>query len=708
MNRTTIMSLGTLCLAGANFARAVDYPGAPPGASRATCSATEATLENDAISVRWTFADGGLKPDRLSHRQSSTGLPLEGSECFRLVLGQTPDPRTRTLNASEMKLVARPEIKRIEPQSRAVRLADRLGGWELSARLSSTAPRFEVRWRAILRNGANYVRQELSIVVEDEPLELDELILLELAAPGAETVGSVDGSPVVAGDMFFAVEHPASKSRILEPEATGGKETRFRCSYPGTALLPESETPVFSSVIGVVPSGQLRRGFLYYLERERAQPYRPFLHYNNGSEIGCEYWQRQRHKTPEEAARFRGDQQRIWLANIDAFGRELVERRQVVMDSFAHDFEWDDQNVVWRFHEGYFHGFAPAQRTAAKYRSRVGVWYSPAGGYPGKSARLEHGREQGLETNPRGLSLAGPRYYVRIRQACVNMVRRYGVNYFKFDGFGAGNNQSGPGPYLSDVEALLRLIAELRAADARVFVNPSTGSWPSPFWLRYADSIWRQGSDTNVQGKGSVRQRWITYRDSEVYHATLQRAPLYPISSLMIHGIYINHLCLFGNPYDPSSPKPTYETGDLVDEIRSFFGTGTNLQELYIAPDLMTPAAWDTLAEAANWSRANADVLADTHWIGGDPAKDEVYGWASWCERKGILSLRNPSDRAATVAIDVAEAFELPAGAAQTYSLTSPWKEDATAAPIRLTAGRPHAFKLEPFQVLMYDATPER
>jgi len=38
----------------------------------------------------------------------------------------------------------------------------------------------------------------------------------------------------------------------------------------------------------------------------------------------------------------------------------------------------------------------------------------------------------------------------------------------------------------------------------------------------------------------------------------------------------------------------------------------------------MRPQDWDALAEAAQWSRSNADVLVDTHWIGGDPAKGEI------------------------------------------------------------------------------------
>jgi hypothetical protein len=112
------------------------------------------------------------------------------------------------------------------------------------------------------------------------------------------------------------------------------------------------------------------------------------------------------------------------------------------------------------------------------------------------------------------------------------------------------------------------------------------------------------------------------------------------------------------------------------------------------------------MAESAKWSRANADVLADTHWVGGDPALGQVYGWASWSKRKAVLALRNPSDRLAMVEVDAAKVFELPAGAPRQYTLKSPWKEDAAKSAVTVKAGVPQRFKLQPFEVLVWDATP--
>jgi len=139
---------------------------------------------------------------------------------------------------------------------------------------------------------------------------------------------------------------------------------------------------------------------------------------------------------------------------------------------------------------------------------------------------------------------------------------------------------------------------------------------------------------------------------------------------------------------------------------------------MYITHSLLSDEDWNTLAEAAKWSRNNADVLVDTHWIGGDPNKLEVYGWASWSPRAGICTLRNPSDKPQTYSMDVAKAFELPPGAPRIFQARSPWHENRDrenkdknknddAKSIRLVAGEPHTISLKPFEVLNLEALPE-
>ena len=98
------------------------------------------------------------------------------------------------------------------------------------------------------------------------------------------------------------------------------------------------------------------------------------------------------------------------------------------------------------------------------------------------------------------------------------------------------------------------------------------------------------------------------------------------------------------------------------------------------------------------------EILADTHWLGGDPAQGQVYGWASWSPCQAILALRNPNDQPAELALDIAQAFELPAGSPRHYRLNSPWHADAGQPALDLKAGEPHRFQLAPFAVLVFDA----
>ncbi|MGB8478501.1 MAG: hypothetical protein WCE63_06625 [Acidobacteriaceae bacterium] len=278
------------------------------------------------------------------------------------------------------------------------------------------------------------------------------------------------------------------------------------------------------------------------------------------------------------------------------------------------------------------------------------------------------------------------------------MVEKYGVNFFKLDGTGNANHVFPGSQFDSDFDALVHLIGRLRTAKPSLFVSVTTGTQPSPFWLLDADSIWRGGADHSFTGVGSSRQRWITYRDAQTYKNIVQRAPLYPLNSLMLHGIIYARLA-DGLNTDPN--------GDFESEVHSYFGSGTQLQEMYITPSLLSSQDWDTLAETANWARKNSDTLKDTHWIGGDPGRLQVYGWASWNtdDHRGIVTLRNPSSKPQDFLLDVRDAFELPTNAPRKYMAAAPWK-DSTIRPVSLIAGKSLRIQLKPFEVRTLDAQP--
>jgi hypothetical protein len=386
------------------------------------------------------------------------------------------------------------------------------------------------------------------------------------------------------------------------------------------------------------------------------------------------------------------------LDRIHAFGTELTEKRHVKLSSFLFDDGWDNHESLWQFNKGFPQGFTPVLKAAEQYGAAPGIWLSPWGGYDKpKLERIAFGRKNGYEIVDDGYALSGPKYYEHFRDACVDLIKNYGVNQFKLDGTGNANTVFPGSAFDSDFAAAIHLIGELRVVKPDLFVNLTTGTYPSPFWLLYADSIWRGGADDDFTGVGDARERWLTYRDAETYRGVVQSGPLFPLNSLMLHGIIYAKLRQHLNT-DPGD--------DFRNEVRSYFGTGTQLQELYITPSLMTAKNWDDLAEAANWSRTNADVLRDTHWVGGNPAWLEVYGWASWSAQKSILVLRNPSDHAQHIALDPGRALELPVTAARHFSAKSPWDSDADQSAVKLDAGVPHTFELAPFEVKTLELMP--
>ena len=204
------------------------------------------------------------------------------------------------------------------------------------------------------------------------------------------------------------------------------------------------------------------------------------------------------------------------------------------------------------------------------------------------------------------------------------------MNQFKFDGTGNADRVVPGSEFDSDFAAAIHLIGELRALKPDLYINLTTGTYPSPFWLRYADSIWRGGEDHRFPGRGS---RSASSGSRIAMPSTLRHivvsGPLYPLNSLMLHGMI----------YAKSRRGTWIPTHRAISRGRfTATGTGTQLQEMYITPSLLSSARLGRFGRRLpKWSRKNAAVLKDTHWIGGDPAKLEVYGWAHGSPRKGDI-----------------------------------------------------------------------
>ena len=652
----------------------IPYPGEDPGKAAITkLKDLHVVLENNVI--RMEFVNDGKKINLQGFNDKKTHEELKpsASALFELILQDST-----VITSDDFRPANSPVVSDLKGNSKAIVYAERLAGKKYSADLENKEKGIYVNWEAELRDGSNYVRQIFRFK-SDGRNRISRFILVKLPAKtGIKKEGVVDGSPIVFKNMFFAIEHPMSQT----------EERKASLSSYIMQLTPVTSTKsvAYSTVWGTTPPGQLRRGFLYYTERERSNHYHQMLHYNSWYDISWDDG-----KFTEYQA----------LERMKMYRDSLIIKRHVHLNAFLFDDGWDDNKTLWRFNqEGFPNGFKRLREFAYSCKSSVGVWMSPFGGYgPAKEKRLEYGKNQNppFETNANGFTLAGPVYYNRFLEVTKNFIKDYNISMFKFDGVGPGNDANGAGiAYNNDIEAFLRLLKDLKVAKPDLYLDLTTGTWPSPYWLMYGDNIWRSGEDFNRAGEGSDQQRAITYRDAIIYKNVVKKAPLYPLNALMNGGIII---AKYGLP-----EKFSLNDKDISDDIWSFFASGVSLQELYINPHYLNSANWDCLAKASNWARENEPIMADIHWIGGNPAQGEVYGYAAWSNGKAVLSLRNPSKVEKTFEVNVSDVFELPVNVSKEYIFYDVKSFKAAGEKKVSAKGRSFKITLQPFEVKVFNA----
>ncbi len=462
-------------------------------------------------------------------------------------------------------------------------------------------------------------------------------------------------------------------------DAVALTQEQFLTAYvPVNDTLAPGASMTFSAVGGICAEpAQFRRVFNTYLNRERAHPHRMLPHYNSWYDLCINRNDRgvEGRFTEQEA-----------LDSMRAFREELYEKRGVFINSYLWDDGWDEWNSLWGFNANFPEGFKNLAAEAHKVPgASISCWMSPFGGYGGSfGRRLAYAKKEGIvDANAPGLQLSKPLYYAAFRDRVLGMIKAYDMNLFKFDRMGSGQDANGAGErYAADLRAVGQLCAEMRAAKQDVFINCTVGTWASPYWLMWCDSIWKGDGDCDWLGEvGTPRQKWVTYRDNAIYDRFVSKAPLFPLNSLMMHGIIVckssphntmtDYRGTGAYKYDGEGYATPTACADFAAEVWMGVALGTGLQEYYITPELMSKVWWDILADGVKWLKANESILTDAHWIGGDPADGadmqkrgnapkDVYGYASLGEKKGLFILRNPSDKPQSVTVDMDGWLEMP------------------------------------------------
>jgi PKD repeat protein len=664
MRFPSFIAAPTFALAG--MATAVDFPGTAPGAATARTESSVHTVSNQVIGASFKVQGGQLVLDSIKDKVSGKNYPQSVvSPVFKM----------KTSSAgllSDWVVTSGPALADAVVDANSASKGKHVPGKVIKATLASMSGGVIANWQAELRDGSGYIRTVVDFQGNGSAsgsfTEIEMLCDLQIDPAGAQKVGSQDGAVLRSGGMFFGVEMPFYWNNLTNNRIRGGITTTL-------SLAPDKRYE-FSAVMGVYPNGQLRRAFLHYNDRERARSYKPLLHYNCWFDL-------------ERRVSATG-----MIGRIDEIEEQLHTQRGVAVDSYVIDDGYDDYSAAtggfWAYDGTKFpNGFTPVADRLKDVGSNLGIWISPGGGYGSVAERAERAKED-LGLNSFSWDLTIPEYYTWWHDRHVSHVQNDRANYFKWDQLGT----SASGHFMR----LMQVARVMRGINPDVFVNTTVGTWQSPFWLNQIDCTWRGGNDMGYEGDGDERERWNTYRDRVSWDKIAETEHIYPLNALMNHGI------VFANGHPFAAQAYNGGTKDLRNEVRSFFGGGYALQELYLTPSLLGPSQWDAIAEGARWARNKANILVDAHFIGPSPASNQVYGFAAWQNNTGAITLRNPSSVVKTYDLDVGTAFELPAGVPQAYVLQAPYG-DQRIQTLSTLAGRITSIELQPYEVLVFDAT---
>ena len=482
------------------------------------------------------------------------------------------------------------------------------------------------------------------------------------------TIGDVDkahisgyhaslGQPFYMNGLFFGSEFPLTETKIRDKVGFiryySGKrfdQMKLNCGHTYRT---------WKTVVGAARSLEsqvIREDFLTYI-RDISRKVQPRFQYNS--------WYDHMHDITNENI------SKSFMEIEKGLTNTLVPPLDsyVVDDGFV---DWDAD--FWKFNEKFPNELYPASTLAKKFSSEFGLWNGPRGGYNSKTGKfgknMEKAGKGGYNKAANDVCVSSLDYIKNITDYYLDYTKKFDINYWKLDGFllcscpskkhghmVGGHN--GMYQYTEmwenwiDIFRKLRLNRETIGKD--MWINQTSYSIPSPWFLQWSDSLWIQNSEDigfiNKTKKGEELgnkdvDRTLTYRDNCYYDFSVVRNYQFPNEFLY------NHDPIYGNTANISMTDEEYRKYMFMMTTR-----GTAFWELYYSYNMFNDAKWRINADALRFIRNEYDVLKTSQFIGGCPAKGEVYGYSAWTEDRGIVSLRNPANRNQSFKLRLDEPF---------------------------------------------------
>ncbi len=456
------------------------------------------------------------------------------------------------------------------------------------------------------------------------------------------------------GGAFFGIEYPAATTTLNGREK---KDIHLRCREIIGTVVKDQWIPSKWVVEGLAPDHYVKSWFFKYLPDIRYTKNEPYALYNS--------WYDLRSPAFKEVAKNHIMDEKNIMTIINQFKKNMIEPYGIHLDAFVLDDGWDVHKSDWKLDNKTFpHGLKPISNALKKLGTTLGIWYGPTGGYSFRMDRINWMRNHGYEIIGHGqnsmLCLGGKKYSALFQKRTTDMVKNGGVGYFKWDGlqFSCSNPVHGHpiGVYSrrAILDSLIAKAKAVRAVNPDTYLNITSGTWLSPWWMEFANQIWMQGGDFGFADIPSYSQRdaSMTYKDLVLYNDFHNLNEWFPISNLMTHGIIKGRLNEIGGKDDPLSK--------FTDDAMFYFGRGVTMYELYVSPDLLDAGEWNALSKSLKWAEGRFPVIDNNMFmIGGDPTKGETYGYVHYKGTNGVIALRNPQMKKQQIEVKLDPAYGL-------------------------------------------------
>jgi hypothetical protein len=506
------------------------------------------------------------------------------------------------------------------------------------------------------------------------------------------------GQPVAVlvkgGGGFFGLEYPACEDHLEK----GEKGTfRLRCGQEYGERIRTEWLRSDWVVEGVTPNSYVKLWFFKYLDNVRVAPLRPYSLYNTWYDLRSpEYpnWSADNAMSEETARKM-----------VDLLRRNMIEKHNIRLDAFVLDDGWDVYKSDWVLRkEQWPNGLKPLADELKKTNTNLGVWFGPTGGYSFHNLRVGWMKEHGYEVVDNMMCVAGKNYSALLRKRVTDFVNDDGVGYYKWDGiqFSCSEPDHGHPVDVYSRRAVLQAVAEMcravREKNPNIFLNITSGTWMSPWWVKYANTIWMQGADYGFADVPSIstRDASITYRDFVLYEDWKLKGLWFPIANLMTHGIIKGKHESVGTTVEPLDK--------FTDDVLLYVARGVSMYELYISPDILSDGEWTSISRSLAWARDRFPILMNTELVGGNPMKGEAYGYAHFKGNSGIIVARNPVMDASKLSVELAPSQGLdPKASSLVLERVYPTR---WISPRLYKAGEAVTLPLDGFEMAVYEAYP--